>query len=82
MKRRTVCKLFYNNQVLACYKNKFCRNSSLKTDVFTHTNFLNKQDDSRKQDSSNKQVSSSKQNSSFKHDGSNNLKNVDPDFLR
>ena len=29
---RTVCKLCYNKNVLAYYKNKFCPNSSLKTD--------------------------------------------------
>ena len=28
-KGRTVFKICYNNHVLACYKNKFCLNSSL-----------------------------------------------------
>ena len=85
-KGRTVCKVCYNNHVLAYYKNTFCPNSSPKSDVSTQTEFLNKQDISRKQvssriqDSSNKQVGSNKQGKSSKQDSSIILENVDPDF--
>ena len=60
-KGRTVCKLCYNNHVLTYYKNKFCSNSSLKTDVGTQTDFCDNQDSSRKQVSCRKQISSRKQ---------------------
>ena len=60
-KGRTVCKLCYNNHVLASYKNKFCLNSSPESDVSTKTGFSNKQDTSNEQDSSNKQDISNKQ---------------------
>ena len=77
-KGRTVCKFCYNNHVLAYYKNKFCSNSSSKSDASTQTDFLSgKQDSSYEQDSSNKQDRSSKheksnkQGRSSKHDSPN-----------
>ena len=76
-----------NNNVLAFCKNKFCSNSSPKSDVSTQTDFLSKQDTSRKQDRSKKQDRSNKQDRSYKQDSSSkqdvsfNLKNVDLDFL-
>ena len=80
-KGRTVCKLCYNNHVLAYYKNKFCSNSSLKTDVGTQTDFSDK-DCSRKQVSSWKQVSSRKQVNSNKQDISiSYITDVDPNLL-
>ena len=57
-KGRTVCKLCYNNHVLAYYKIKFCPNSYLKTDVSTETDFSAEVDRSNKQDISTKRVSS------------------------
>ena len=65
-KRRTVCKLYYNNQVLAYYKNESCPNSPTKSNVITQTDLTNKQDVSREQDSSRKQDISSKQDRSNK----------------
>ena len=67
-KGRTVCKLCYNNHVLAFYKNKFGPLSPPKTHAGTQTDFSNKQYSSEKQDSSNKQVSSNKQDNSNKQD--------------
>ena len=55
-KGRTVCKLCYNNHVLAYYEDKFCPNSSLKTDASTQTDFSDEQNSLNKQDSSNKQI--------------------------
>ena len=84
----TVCKLCYNNHVLAHYKNKFCSNTSPKSDVSTQTDFsdkedgLNKRDSSNKQDRSNKQSRSSEQDISSKQDTSTNyLINVDLNIL-
>ena len=71
-KGRTVCKLCYNNHVLANYKNEFCSNSFLKTDVGTQTDFSDNQDCSRKQVRSRKQTSSREQVSSRKQDSSSN----------
>ena len=70
-KGRTVRKLCYNNHVLKYYKNKFCSNSSPKSDVITQTDFSDKRTSSNKQDSTNKQGRSRKQNSSRKQDSSN-----------
>ena len=42
-KGRNVCKICYNNHVLANYKNKFCSNSSPKSDVSTQTEISKKQ---------------------------------------
>ena len=82
MKGRTVCKVFYNNKVLAYYKNKFGSNSSLKTDVGTQTDFSDNPDCSRKQFRSRKQVSTRKQDDSNKQDISvNYITDVDPDLL-
>ena len=68
---RTVCKLCYNNHVLVYYNNKFCSNSSPKSDVSTQTDFSDERNSLNKQDSSNKQVRSRKHNTSRKQDSSN-----------
>ena len=68
---RTVCKLCYNNHLLAHYKYIFCSNSSPKSDVSTQTDFSYERNSLNKQDSSNKQVRSRKQNTSRKQDCSN-----------
>ena len=82
---RTVCKLCYNNNVLRYYKNKFCSNSTPKSDVSTQTDFLdssNKQVTSRKQTKSKKQASSNKQDCSNKQDISiDNIIDSDPNLL-
>ena len=36
----TICKLCYKNHVLAYYENKFCSNSTLKTDASTQNRFF------------------------------------------
>ena len=51
-KGRTVCKLCYNDHILAFYKNKFCSNQSPKSDVTTQTEIPKRQDSSKKQDGS------------------------------
>ena len=43
-KRRTVCKLRYNNYVLRYYKSKFGANSCSKTDVGTQTDLSDEQE--------------------------------------
>ena len=43
-KRRTVCKLCYNNHVPRYIKNKFFSKSSPKSDASTQTDFCNKED--------------------------------------
>ena len=53
-KGRTVCKLCYNNHVLAYYGIKNCSSSSSKSDAKTQTDFSNKQDSSNKQTRSSK----------------------------
>ena len=84
-KGRTVCKLCYNNNVLRYYKNKFCSNSTPKSDVSTQTDFLdssNKQVTSRKQTKSKKQANSNKHDCSNKQDISiNNIIDSDPNLL-
>ena len=87
-KGRTVCKLCYNNNVLAYYKYKFDSNSSLKTGVGTQTDFSDELDSSnkqircRKQNKSRKQPRSNKQDCSDKQDISiNNIIDTDPDHL-
>ena len=77
-KGRSVCKLCYNNSFLRYYKNKFCFNSSPKSDVSTQTDFSddlissNNQVKSRKQNKASKQTSSNKQICADKQDISNN----------
>ena len=71
-KGRTVCKLCYNNNVLTYYKNKFCSDPSIKTDVSTQTDFSDQLDSSNKQVKSRKQVKNKKRASSNKQDCSNN----------
>ena len=91
---RTVCKLCYNNQVLGYYRNKFCSNSSPKSDVCTQADSSDNQDCCRKQVRSRKQISTRKQVSTRKQDGSNKedssnkqdisiiyITDVDPDLL-
>ena len=51
-KGRTVCKLCYNDHILAFYKNKFRSNQSPKSDVTTQTEIPKRQDSSKKQDGS------------------------------
>ena len=77
-KGRTVCKLCYNNNVLAYYKNKFDSNSSLKTDVSTQTDISDVCDSLINQDmtnnistsnvcdNSNKKTTSKKRNTPIK----------------
>ena len=65
-KGRTVCILCHRNHVLESFKNRFCQNSSPKTDASAQTYFSNKQDSSNKQERSIKQVKSSEQDSSNK----------------
>ena len=57
-KRRTVCKFCYNNNVLRYYKNKFCCNTSPKSDVSSQTDFSDEIDSSNKQVRSKKQIKS------------------------
>ena len=87
-KRRTVCKLSYNNNVLRYYKNKFSSNLSPKSDVSTQTDIsyeldsINNQVRSRKQIKSKKQASSNKQDCLNKQDISfNNILDSDPNLL-
>ena len=75
-KGRTVCKLCYNNNVLRYYKNKFCSNSSPKSDASSQTDFSDESDISYKQVRSRKQTKSRKQAISNK-----NIKDVDPNHL-
>ena len=60
-KGRTVCNLCYNNNVLRYYKNKFCSNSSPKSDASTQTDFSDELDISYKQVRSRKQTKFRKQ---------------------
>ena len=55
-KSRTVCKLCYNNHVFAYCKNKFCSNSSPKSDVGTQTDFSDKQEGLNKKVGSSKKI--------------------------
>ena len=48
-KGRTVCKFCYNSIVLRYYKNKFCSNSSPRSDSSTQTDFSDELDFSYKQ---------------------------------
>ena len=75
-KGRTVCKLCYNNNVLRYYKNKFCSNTSPKSDVGTQTDFSDELDIPYKQVRSRKQTKSRKQAIS-----NNNTIDVDPNLL-
>ena len=73
-KGRTVCKFCYNNSVLRYYKNKFCSNSSPKSDASTQTDFSDEID--------NKQVRSRKQTKAKKQAiSNNNILNTDPNLL-
>ena len=65
----TVCKVCYNNHVLAYYKKKFCPNSS-KSNVSTQTDFSDKQDFSSKYDRSIKRDKSRKHEKSNEQDES------------
>ena len=75
---RTTCRLCYNNGVLTYYKNKFCFNSSHKSDVSTQTgcnNLINQDITNNKStsndcDNSNKKISSKKRNTPTKKDRS------------
>ena len=75
-KGRTVCKFCYNNNVIRYYKNKFCSNSSPKSDASTQTDFSDELDISYKQVRSRKQTKSRKQAIS-----NNNIIDVDPNHL-
>ena len=63
-KGRTVCKICYNNHVLAYYKIDFCLNSSANTDAITQTDFSNKQASANKHDNSTEKDISNKQSRS------------------
>ena len=76
-KGRTVCKLFYNNNVLRYYKNKFSSNPSPKSDASTQTDFSNELDSSNKQLRSRKQTKSKKQTIS----NNNNIIDAEPNHL-
>ena len=60
-KGRTVFRFCYNNNVLRYYKNKFCSNTSTKSDVGTQTDFSDELDNSYKQIRSRKQTKSKNQ---------------------
>ena len=75
-KGRTVCKLCYNNNVLGYYKNKFCSNTSPKSDVGTQTDFSDQLNSSNKQVKSRKQTKSKRQAIS-----NNNIIDADPNHL-
>ena len=69
-KGRTVCRFCYNNNVLRYYKNKFCSNTSTKSDVGTQTVFSDELDISYKQTKSKKQPIMN-----------NNITDIDPNHL-
>ena len=72
----TVCKLCYYNNVLRYYKNKFCSNTSPKSDVGTQPDFSDESDIPYKQVRSRKQTKSRKQAIS-----NINIIDVDPNLL-
>ena len=87
-KGRTICKLCYNNNVLRYYKNKFCSNSTPKSNASAQTDFSDGLDSSNKQVRSRKQIKSKKEASLNKQDclnkqdiSINNIIDSDPNHL-